>query len=239
MDEAGSRTDGSATPSDARATLRVLVVDDHDLFRTGLRRLLDRETGLEVIADARRGDEAVRKAAELQPDIVVMDINMPGMSGIEATRQVLAVSPASAVVILTISDKDHEVMDAVLAGASGYVLKRATLAEITTAIHAVGTGEAAIATRVAGSLLQRLRHYGAQEDERGPRPTLTERELEVLALLVDGCDNAEIGKRLFLSPNTIKRYVSSILKKLGVENRIQAAVRAVEEGLVDRGRRAE
>lgn len=237
MDDAGTRTDGSRDPGDAQQLLRVMVVDDHELFRNGLRRLLDAEGGLQVVGDARRGDEAVRKAADLRPDVIVMDIHMPGMSGIEATHEILAVSPGTAVVILTISDNDHEVLDAVLAGASGYVLKRATLGEITSAIRAVGSGESAIATRVTGSLLERLRRHGARDEVRSAALSLSERELDVLALLVTGCDNTEIGKRLHLSPNTIKRHVSNILRELGVENRIQAAVLAVQQDLLREHRR--
>lgn len=233
MDDAGTRIDGPSAAGDAQQPLRVMVVDDHELFRNGLRRLLGAEEGLEVVGDARRGDEAVRKAAELRPDVIVMDVHMPGMSGIDATREVLAASPGTGIVMLTISDNDHEVLDAVRAGASGYVLKRATLAEIIGAIRAVGSGESSIATRVTGGLLERLRHHGA--DDEGPPATssLSERELDVLALLVNGCDNAEIGRQLHLSPNTIKRHVSNILSELGVENRIQAAVLAVQEKLLD------
>ncbi|MBA3747364.1 MAG: response regulator transcription factor, partial [Solirubrobacterales bacterium] len=149
MDESGGA--GVAEP------LRVMVVDDHDLFRSGLRRLLDGDPDLTVIADARRGDEAVERAAELRPDVVVMDLNMPGMTGIEATRRILEVSPDSAVLVLTINDADDDVLDAVLAGASGYLLKDAKLPEIVGAIRAAAIGESMIAPRVAGSLLARLR----------------------------------------------------------------------------------
>ena len=233
MQEGATGKDGPRAPDDAAKSLRVMVVDDHELFRSGLRRLLGAEEGLEVVGDARRGDEAVSKAAELRPDVIVMDVHMPGMTGIEATREILAVAPDTGIVMLTISDNDHEVLDAVLAGAAGYVLKRATLAEITSAIRAVGSGESTIATRVTGSLLERLRTHGAREEEQStPQTTLSKRELDVLELMVSGCDNVEIGRRLHLSPNTIKHYVSSILKELGVDNRIQAAVLAVQQDLL-------
>lgn len=236
MDDAGTTSDGSFDAAGAKQPLRVMVVDDHELFRNGLRRLLSAEEGLEVVADARRGDEAVRKAAELRPDVIVMDVHMPGMSGIDATREVLAASPGTGIVILTISDNDHEVLGAVRAGASGYVLKRSTLAEITGAIRAVGSGESSIATRVTGGLLERIRRQGAEEEERTEPSSLSERELDVLALLARGFDNTEIGKELHLSPNTIKRHVSNILRELGVDNRIQAAVLAVERNLLDKRR---
>ncbi len=215
------------------APLRVMVVDDHDLFRSGLRRLLEEEEGIDVVADARRGDEAVRKAGELRPDVIVMDINMPGMSGIEATRGVLEQSPGTAVLMLTVSSDDNAAIDAILAGASGYLLKDALLPEIVRGIRAAAAGHALIAPAVAGDLLAQVRRHGRDEAAPAPKPQLSQRELDVLRLIVAGCENIEIGRRLHLSPSTIKHYVSSTLEKLGVENRIQAAVTAVRLGLVD------
>lgn len=235
-DDGSSTTDPGPETPDLVQSISVVVVDDHDLFRSGLRRLLEGEAGLEVVADARRGDEAVTRAAELRPAVVVMDVNMPGMSGIEATRGILAASPETAVLMLTISDADDEVLDAVLAGASGYLLKDAALAEITSAIRAAAAGQSMIAPRVAGSLLARLRRHGPREEPTPLAAALSERELQVLELLVSGCDNIEIGKQLFLSPSTIKHHVANILEKLGVENRIQAAVLAVRRGLVEEDR---
>ena len=217
--------------------LTIMVVDDHDLFRSGLRRLLEEEDGLDIVADARRGDEAVRKAAELRPDVVVMDVNMPGMSGVEATRGVLKASPRTAVLMLTVSTDDNSAIDAILAGASGYLLKDALLPEIVRGIRAAAAGQALIAPAVAGDLLAQLRRQGPPDAPAVAAPELSERELDVLRLVVDGCENIEIGKRLHLSPSTIKHYVSSTLEKLGVENRIQAAVLAVRLGLVEEGDR--
>ncbi len=210
-----------------------MVVDGHDLFRSGLRRLLDDEPGLTVVADARRGEEAVEKAAELRPHVVVMDINMPGMSGIEATRALLAVSPRSAVLMLTISEAEDDVLNSVLAGASGYLVKDATLPQIVSAVRATSAGESIISPKVAGTLLARLRRQGAPEHEQPLAADLSERELEVLALLVAGSDNGEIGRQLHLSASTVKHHVSNMLEKLGVANRIQAAVLAVQLGLLD------
>jgi DNA-binding NarL/FixJ family response regulator len=210
-----------------------MVVDDHELFRSGLRRLLENEPGLHVVADARRGDEAVERAGELRPDVVVMDINMPGMSGIDATRAVLEVSPESAVLMLTISDAEDDVLDSVLAGASGYLLKDSTLPQIIGAIRATSAGESIISPRVAGTLLARLRRHDLHRQEQPIAAELSERELEVLKLLVSGSDNADIGKQLRLSASTVKHHVSNMLDKLGVENRIQAAVLAVQLGLLD------
>ena len=212
--------------------VRILLVDDHDLFRSGLRRLLDAEDGLQVVAEARHGDEAVRRAAQLRPQVVVMDV-MPGTSGIEATKGVLAASPETAVLMLTVSDADDEVLDAVLAGACGYLLKSATLPEIITAIRAAAAGQSLIAPSVTGGLLARLRRHGRTDARAQVASDLSARELDVLALLVEGRDNVQIGSKLHLSSSTIKHHVSSILHKLGVENRVQAAVVAVRQGLVD------
>ncbi|MEA2217753.1 MAG: hypothetical protein QOJ35_379 [Solirubrobacteraceae bacterium] len=225
--------DDDAHPEPARAALRVLVVDDHDLFRTGLRRLLDEQDGLDVVAEARGGAEAVQRAAELHPDVVVMDVNMPGMSGVEATRRLLELSPHSAVLMLTVAHDDRAALDAVLAGASGYLLKDALLPEIVRGIRAAATGESLIAPAVAGGLLAQLRRHGPPDVEPTAMPELSQRELDVLRLVVAGCENTEIGRRLHLSASTIKHYVSSTLEKLGVENRIQAAVLAVRLGLVE------
>jgi DNA-binding NarL/FixJ family response regulator len=221
------------TPEPEHEAVRVMVVDDHDLFRSGLCRLLETEGGFDVVGQARRGEEAGRRAAELRPQVVVMDLHMPDLSGIEATRQVLAVSPETAVLMLTVSDNDDEVLDAILAGASGYLLKDTALAEIIAAIRAAAAGESMIAPRVAGSLLTRLRDHGPREPPAPVRFELTERELDVLRFLVDGHDNAAVGRELHLSPSTIKHHVSAILEKLGAENRVQAAVVAVRHGLVD------
>jgi DNA-binding NarL/FixJ family response regulator len=213
-------------------TVRVLVVDDHDLFRTGLRRLIGQEHGLTVVAEARTGDDAVLRAAELLPDVVVMDVNMPGIDGVEATRRLLDVSPHSTVLMLTATHDEAKVLDAILAGASGYLLKSTKLSEIVRGVRAAAAGQSLIAPSVAGSLLARLRRHAPQEQPERTHPALTPRELEVLRLLVAGCETIEIGRRLHVSPSTVKHHVSSTLDKLGVENRVQAAVMAVREGLV-------
>jgi DNA-binding NarL/FixJ family response regulator len=227
--------DGESTGAGAPATgaaLRVMVVDDHDLFRSGLKRLLD-DDGLVVVGDARSGEEAIRRVTELRPDVVVMDLNMPGMSGIEATREIRAMPSAPAVLMLTVNADDDAVLEAVLAGAAGYLLKDARLPEIVRGIHAAAAGESVIAPAVATGLLERLRRHGAPDAVPVPTVSLSPRELDVLRLVVAGCDNGEIGKRLHLSSSTVKHHASSILEKLGVENRIQAAVLAVRTGLVE------
>jgi two-component system response regulator DegU len=208
-----------------------MVVDDHDLFRSGLKRLLGEE-GLTIVGEARNGEEAVRRALELRPDVIVMDVNMPGMSGVEATRQLHVAAPECAVLMLTVNADDSDVLDAILAGAAGYLLKDARLPDIVRGIRAAAAGEALIAPAVTAGVLERLRRHGPP-DESPPQVSLTPREIDVLQLIVEGCDNGEIGRRLHLSASTIKHHASSILEKLGVENRIQAAVLAVRSGLVE------
>jgi DNA-binding NarL/FixJ family response regulator len=223
--------------ADVRATEgadepRVLLVDDHDLFRTGLVNLLT-EQGVHVIGEASNGETAVRLVRELAPDVVVMDINMPGITGVEATREIAAAAPLTRVVVLTISVDDTDVMDAVMAGACGYLLKDSSIQQLISGIRAAAAGEALISPQIAAKVLQMLR---AQQANAGlserPRAELTDREHEVLKLIAIGKDNAEIARDLFISPKTVKNHISNILMKLQIENRIQAAVYAVRSGLV-------
>ena len=213
--------------------IRVLIVDDHDLFRTGLRALLEDE-GFEV-TDAPGGAEGARRARGFQPDVVVMDMNMPEMTGVEATPLVLEAAPAASVLMLTIATDDHRVLGAVRAGASGYLLKDAPLEEIAAGVQAAANGHSAIAPRVAGALLNSVR-TAVPVEPAPPKstelPDLSARELDVLELLADGCDNTEIAARLYLSPSTVKNHVSKLLDKLGVDNRVQAATFALRNGLV-------
>jgi two-component system, NarL family, response regulator LiaR len=208
--------------------VRVLVVDDHDVFRHGIAQLLG-EAGVAVVAEASNGAAGVRLAAELTPDVVLMDLSMPGMSGIEAIRAIVAADADARVLALTIADDEESMLEALLAGAVGYLLKDATSDEISTAIAAVAAGDAVIPPRVAPVLLRRLRAQPAAAD--AATVELSERELDVLRLIVDGRDNAAIAAELFISPNTVKHHVASIFAKLGVENRQQASVQALRRGL--------
>ena len=211
--------------------LRVLLVDDHALFRRGLRRVLD-EHGFEVVGEASNGEAGVRMAAELRPDLVMMDLHMPILSGVDATRRIRAVDADARVVILTISEAEADIVDALLAGASGYLLKDAEPDVIARGLRAAADGEAVISPAATSTLIQRVR-----EQEASARPVtaapadLTGREVEILRLVAEGLDNTDIAERLFLSPSTVKNHVSSILGKLGVEGRVQAAVLAVRSGL--------
>ncbi|HYY75202.1 MAG TPA: response regulator transcription factor [Gaiellaceae bacterium] len=212
--------------------LRVLLVDDHDLFRTGLRTLLE-EQGLQVVGEAENGQVALRLVGELAPDVVIMDLNMPGLTGVETTRRITGASPLTRVVVLTISVEDDDVMNAVMAGACGYLLKDSSIDQLIAGIRAAAGGESLISPQIAVKLLQRLR---AQTTDTGAAATilaeLSDRELEVLRLIANGKDNAEIARELFISPKTVKNHISNILMKLQIENRIQAAVYAVRSGIV-------
>jgi DNA-binding NarL/FixJ family response regulator len=212
--------------------LRVLIVDDHDLFRSGLRNLLE-EQGVHVVAEAAAGHEAVQIVRELAPDVVVMDLNMPGMGGVEATRHISSVAPLTRVLMLTISDQDNDVIDAILAGACGYLLKDSSIQELMAGIRAASMGESLISPTIAAKVLQRVRASTTQpEIESTIRAELSDREIEVLKLIANGKDNAMIAAELHISPKTVKNHISNILMKLQIDNRIQAAVYAVRSGIV-------
>jgi DNA-binding NarL/FixJ family response regulator len=206
-------------------------VDDHDLFRTGLRALLEEE-GFDV-ADSCGGAAGIRRAWGFAPDVVVMDMHMPEMSGVEAIPLMLDAAPDASILMLTIATEGTEVLDAVRAGASGYLLKDAELSEIAAGIRAAAAGHSTIAARVAGHLLLSVRANGAAAPScpSPGGPELSRREREVLTLVTDGCDNAEIAGRLYVSVSTVKNHVSRLFEKLGVENRVQAATFAIREGL--------
>jgi DNA-binding NarL/FixJ family response regulator len=212
--------------------VRVLIVDDHDLFRTGLRNLLE-EQGVAIVGEAAAGSEALRIVREVAPDVVIMDLNMPGMTGVEATRQISAIAPLTRVVVLTISDEDGDVMDAILAGACGYLLKDSSIQQLMQGIRSASVGEALISPVIAAKVLRKVRATSAQpEIERTIRAELSEREIEVLKLIANGKDNAVIAADLHISPKTVKNHISNILMKLQIDNRIQAAVYAVRSGIV-------
>ena len=210
-------------------TLRVLIADDHPLFRDGMRGLLESVPGMEVVGEAETGDEAVARTLELSPDVVLMDINMPGTNGIGATRGIMEKDPNVGILVLTMIEDDESVFAAMRAGASGYLLKGARQEEVLRAIRAVANGEAIFGTGVA----RRVMGLFSSEKPTAPEafPELTEREREVLGLLARGRGNAEISQELFLSLKTVQNHVSNVLRKLRVADRAQAAIRAREAGL--------
>ena len=211
--------------------LRVVLVDDHPVYRAGLARLL-RESGVDVIAELPNGEAALQAVEEMAPDVVVMDLNMPGMSGLEATRQLVAQSPATRVLIVSVSAQEADVTDAILAGASGYILKESPVEEVVAGIRAAAAGQSLISPRIATMLLQRIRDSAGAVDIDLAPARLSARELEVLSLMAEGKSNQEIAEVLVISPSTVHNHISSILMKLQVENRVQAAVRAVRDRLI-------
>src|SRR3989440_11991284 len=196
----------SAAPKDS---LRVLLVDDHDLFRTGLRNLLE-EQGVRVVGEASAGAEAVQLVDELTPDVVVMDLNMPGMNGVEATRRISGIAPLTRVIVLTISDLDDDVMEAIFAGACGYLLKDSSVEDVMRGIQAAAIGESLISPTIAGKVLERIRAATASpEAAEAIRAELSGREIEVLKLIANGKDNAQIAADLHISPTTVKKHISN------------------------------
>ena len=210
--------------------LRVLIADDHPMFRTGLRALLSADQETEVLGEATTGEEVVALAATLRPDVILMDIQMPGMSGIEATRQILRASPHIRILMVTMFEDDQSVFTAMRAGARGYVLKGAHPDEILRAIQAAGSGEAIFSPAVATRMLDFFSNLNPAALPH-PLPQLTDRERAILDLIAQGQSNTVIARRLVLSPKTVSNYVSSIFSKLQVADRAQAMLRAREAGL--------
>jgi two-component system, NarL family, response regulator DegU len=209
----------------------VVLVEDHVLYRRGLRRLLEQHD-IDVVGEASHGRAAVQLASELRPDVIVTDLSMPLMSGVEAIGRIVAADPDARIVVLTVTGEDDEVLDALLAGACGYLLKDASADEVVAAVHAALAGDSMISPRIAGRLVARLREAGRPRAERELDVDLTTREVEVLKLIAHGKENSAIAQELYISPKTVKNHVASILEKLAIENRIQAAVAAVKSGLV-------
>jgi DNA-binding NarL/FixJ family response regulator len=210
-------------------TTSVLIADDHPLVRQGLRAVLDSTDDLTVVGEASDGTEAVRRAVELSPDVVVMDLQMPNLHGIEATRELQRRCPDTAVLVLTMFEDDDMVFAAVAAGAVGYLLKGADGADIATAVRAAGAGQAVF----GAALARRMRTWftGARATHEVPFPQLTERERAILDAVAAGLTNAQIGQRLFLSTKTVANNVSNILAKLHVGQRAEAIIQAREAGL--------
>ena len=210
--------------------LRVVLADDHPFYREGLARLLA-QSGIDVVRMVPNGESAIQAVEELAPDVVVMDLNMPGLSGMEATRRLTETAPATRVLVLSVSAQEEDVTEAILAGARGYVLKAGPVEEVVAGIRAAAAGHSLISPRIATGLLQRMRD-SAEPEASLERVQLSAREYEVLGLLAEGRANHEIAEALVISPSTVHNHISSILIKLQVDNRVQAAVRAVRERLV-------
>ncbi|RMF34861.1 MAG: DNA-binding response regulator [Chloroflexi bacterium] len=212
--------------------LRILIVDDHEVVRLGLRTLLDRHPQFTVVDEASTAREAVQKALQHQPDVVVMDIRLPGGSGIEACRKITEQIPETKVIMLTSYAEDEMLFDAITAGAAGYVLKQIGSDDLVRAIETVGRGDALLDPALVQKVFDRVRE-AARKEEAAAFADLTEQELRVLAQVAKGKTNREIAQALYLGEGTVRNYVSSILSKLGLSNRAEAAAYAVEHNIED------
>jgi DNA-binding NarL/FixJ family response regulator len=232
MDTA-SPTDLDALVSDD--AVRVLVVDDHALFRRGLQMVLGQEPGMVVVGEAENGEEAVERAIALVPDIVLMDVRMPKRSGIEACTAINTAVPSAQIIMLTMSDEEADLYDAIKAGAMGYLLKEISVEEVAHAIRAVQGGQSLISPSMAGKLLNEFATMIKKDDRKQQvaAPRLTDREMEVLRLVAKGMNNRDIAKVLFISENTVKNHIRNILEKLHLHSRMEAVVYAVREKLLE------
>jgi DNA-binding NarL/FixJ family response regulator len=233
---AGSEAGPSAGPGSD--PIRVLIADDHALFRRGLEMVLQGEAGLDLVGQASDGQEAVELAGEVVPDVVLMDIRMPKITGIEAARQMKEVAPSAKIVMLTISDEEEDLFEAIRAGASGYLLKDIPLDELADSVRAVHGGQSLINPSMAGKLLTEFATLARRDSEdepakHAPAPKLTDREMEVLRLVARGLNNRDIAKELFISENTVKNHVRNILEKLQIHSRMEAVMIAVREKLIE------
>jgi DNA-binding NarL/FixJ family response regulator len=217
--------------------IRVLIVDDHALFRRGLEMVLAEEPDIELVGEASDGAEAVAKAGEALPDVVLMDIRMPKSSGIEACRAMKEVAPSAKIVMLTISDEEEDLFEAIRAGASGYLLKDIPYDEVADVVRAVHGGQSLINPSMAAKLLTEFaalaKRDGEERAQEVPAPKLTDREMEVLRLVARGMNNRDIAKELFISENTVKNHVRNILEKLQIHSRMEAVMIAVRENLIE------
>ena len=219
--------------------IRVMIVDDHALFRRGLEMVLTDEDDIELVGEASDGAEAVENAAEVLPDVVLMDIRMPRSSGIEACRAMKEAAPSAKIVMLTISDEEEDLFEAIKAGASGYLLKDIPLDEVAESVRAVYGGQSLINPSMASKLITEFATLAGHEStgraEQVPAPKLTDREMEVLKLVAKGMNNRDIARELFISENTVKNHVRNILEKLQIHSRMEAVMIAVREKLIELG----
>jgi two-component system NarL family response regulator len=214
--------------------LRVLVCDDHALFRRGLETVLAQEEDLELVGEASDGEEVVRKALELMPDVILMDVRMPKKSGIEAAGEIKDALPHVKILMLTISDEEADLYEAIKAGASGYLLKEIPIEEVADAIRSVWAGQSRISPSMASKLLNEFAAMSrASQEPPMPAPKLTDREMEVLRLVAQGMNNRDIAKALFISENTVKNHIRNILEKLHLHSRMEAVVYAVREKMIE------
>jgi DNA-binding NarL/FixJ family response regulator len=217
--------DGRPTAETSSHALRVVIADDHPFYRQGLAKLLG-QSGVEVVGEAANGLAAIELVEETAPDVAVVDLNMPGLTGVEVTRRLNERMPASRVLVVSVSAQEDDVTEAILAGASGYVLKDGPVEEVVAGIQAAAAGESLLSPRIAATLLERIHDRERVQPELPPIP-LSERELQVLGMVAQRQGNREIGERLGIGAAAVAKHVSSLLMKLQVENRVQAAMRTM------------
>jgi DNA-binding NarL/FixJ family response regulator len=217
----------------SRGPIRVAVVDDHEVFRQGLTMLLGVEDDIEVVGEAGDGVAATELAASTAPDVILMDVRMPKGSGIEACVAIKEVTPTARIIMLTVSDEEADLYDAVKNGASGYLLKSSSIDEVAQAVRLVADGQSLISPSMAVKLLDEFKQISRSDPQQVVNTRLTDRELEVLKLVAEGLGNREIGKRLFISENTVKNHVRNILEKLQLHSRMDAVMYAMREKLFD------
>jgi DNA-binding NarL/FixJ family response regulator len=232
------KRDGEVGGGKGPEPIRVLIADDHALFRRGLEMVLEEEDDIDLVGQASDGTEAVTVAGESLPDVVLMDIRMPKSSGIEACRATKEVAPSAKIVMLTISDEEEDLFEAIRAGASGYLLKDIPLDEVAEAVRAVHGGQSLINPSMAGKLLTEFATLAKRDTEEEQvqhvaPPKLTDREMEVLKLVARGMNNRDIAKELFISENTVKNHVRNILEKLQIHSRMEAVMIAVRQKLIE------
>lgn len=221
---------GEVAPS---GTIRVLIADDHSIFRQALRTLLEDEADLELVGEAEDGEVAVRLAVEHAPDVVLMDVRMPKLAGIDAARRVKELLPSTRIVMLTVSDEEEDLFDAIKAGASGYLLKEIDPDEVARAVRQIHAGQSLLSPSMASKLLTEFATMSRGGNEKEYRPTLTDRETEVLRHVAEGKTNREIGEALHISANTVKNHIRNMLEKLHLSSRLEAVMYAVREKLID------
>jgi len=231
-----TQPDEADPPARGGEPIRVLIVDDHALIRRSLELALTAEADIEVVGEASDGEEAAELAGRLLPDVVLMDVRMPRRSGIEATRNIKESVPSTRIIMLTVSDEEEDLFEAIKAGATGYLLKDVQIDEVPDAVRGVHEGQSLINPAMAAKLISEFASMSRKEAERPPQlpvPRLTDREMEVLRLVAKGMNNREIAKQLFISENTVKNHVRNILEKLQLHSRMEAVVYAVRERLLE------
>ena len=225
--------EGSVTAS--KESITVVIADDHALFRRGLTMVLESEPDIDVVGEANDGHEVVTLAEKYMPDLVLMDVRMPGRGGIDAAQAIKDAVPHTKILMLTISDEEEDLYDAIKVGASGYLLKEISIEEVADSIRQVHAGQSLISPSMASKLLTEFAAMARKDEEKQqmPTPRLTDREMEVLTLVAQGLNNRDIAKELFISENTVKNHVRNILEKLHLHSRMEAVVYAVREKLLE------